>query len=152
MMPCPCPSGSWLLKPFFKFKKYVYNGKMTNGHFSIGQSWNFKFHKVRLLKFQSFNFDLRKNFLNLKKGFSNLEPEGQGPGIIMGVTRLLLLGPFYTMQMQFYVLFCTQLYNRKVKLAGKQWLPLILPIFYPSYKLMSFFNQKHYSEFSGIVI
>ena len=29
------------------------------------------------------------NFLNLKKGFSNPEPEGQGGGIIMGVTRLL---------------------------------------------------------------
>ena len=29
----------------------------------------------------------------------------------MGVTRLLLLGPFYTIQMQFYVLFCTRLYN-----------------------------------------
>jgi hypothetical protein len=34
----PCPSGSRLLKSFFKFKKFVYNGKMTSGHFSIGQS------------------------------------------------------------------------------------------------------------------
>ena len=42
---------------------------------------------------------------------SYLEPEGQGRGIIMGVTRLLLLGPFYTIKMQFYVLFCTRLYD-----------------------------------------
>ena len=40
MMRRPCPSGSRLLKPFFKFKKFVYNGKMT-----------------------------RDNFLNLKKGW-----------------------------------------------------------------------------------
>ena len=36
-----------------------------------------------------------KKLLDLKKVLSNLEPEGQGPGILMGVTRLLLLGPFY---------------------------------------------------------
>ena len=53
---------------------------------------------------------LHTNFLKLKKGFSNLEPEGQGWRIIMGVTRLLLLGLFYTIQMQIYVLFCTWLY------------------------------------------
>ena len=39
-----------------------------------------------------------KKIWDLKKGFSNLELEGQGRGIIMGVTRLLLLGPFYTIQ------------------------------------------------------
>ena len=39
-----------------------------------------------------------KKFWDLKKGFSNLELEEQGWGIIMGVTRLLLLGPFYTIQ------------------------------------------------------
>ena len=43
-------------------------------------------------------------------GFSNLELEGKGGGIIMGVTRLLLLGQFYTIQIQFYVLLCTRLY------------------------------------------
>ena len=53
------------------------HGKMTRGHFSI-----------------------INKFLNLKKGFSNLEPEGGGRGIIMGVTRLLLLEPFYTIQTQ----------------------------------------------------
>ena len=36
--------------------------------------------------------------MRLKKGFSNLKLEGQGWGIMMGVTRLLLLEPFYTIQ------------------------------------------------------
>ena len=36
--------------------------------------------------------------MRFKKGFSNLKLEGQGWGIIMGVTRLLLLGQFYTIQ------------------------------------------------------
>ena len=51
MMPRPCPSSSRLLKTFFKFKKIVYSGKMTRGPFSIGQSWNFEFHKVKLLNY-----------------------------------------------------------------------------------------------------
>ena len=74
MMPCPCPSGSRLLKTFFESKNLVhhdYNGKM----------------------------------LDLKKVFSNLEPVGQGRGIIMGLTRLLLLGPFYTIQTNFMYFF-----------------------------------------------
>ena len=41
-----------------------------------------------------------KKLWDLKKVFSNLEPEGGGRGIIMGVTRLRLLGPFYTIQTQ----------------------------------------------------
>ena len=82
---------------------------------------SFNFSAILPCEIQSFNFDLWKSdlwsfshynfFLNLKKDFSNLEPEGQGCGIIMGVTRLLLLGLFYTIQMQFYVLFCTRLQN-----------------------------------------
>ena len=36
-----------------------------------------------------------KKLLDLRKVLSSLEPVGQGRGIIMGVTRLLLLGPFY---------------------------------------------------------
>ena len=36
--------------------------------------------------------------MRFKKIFSNLEPEGQGCGIVMGVTGLLLQGPFYTIQ------------------------------------------------------
>ena len=35
-----------------------------------------------------------KKLWDLKKVLSNLEAEGQGRGIIMGVTRLLLLEPF----------------------------------------------------------
>ena len=55
-----------------------------------------------------FNFDLKyfwnwsffhyEKIMRFKKGFSNLELEGQGRGIIMGVTRLLLQGLFYTIQ------------------------------------------------------
>ena len=41
-----------------------------------------------------------KKLWDFKKGFSNLQLEGQGWDIIMGVTRLLLLGPFYTIQYQ----------------------------------------------------
>ena len=41
-----------------------------------------------------------KKLWDLKKGFSNLELEGQWHGIIMGVTCLLLLGQFYTIQTQ----------------------------------------------------
>ena len=37
--------------------------------------------------------------------FSNLDLKGQGRGIIIGVTRLLLLGPFYTIQIKFYMFF-----------------------------------------------
>ena len=36
--------------------------------------------------------------VSIEMSMSNLEPEGQGQGIIMGVTRLLLLGLFYTIQ------------------------------------------------------
>ena len=39
-----------------------------------------------------------KKLWDLKKGFSNLELEGEGWGIIMGVITLILLGPFYTIQ------------------------------------------------------
>ena len=88
MMSRPCPSGSRLLKTFSKLKKNVYNEKMTRGHFSI------------------MNY-----FCDLKKVFSNLNTEGQRGAIIMKVTRLLLLGLFYTIQMQIYVLFCTRLYR-----------------------------------------
>ena len=52
-----------------------------------------------------------KNLWDLKRVFSNLELEGQGFGIIMEVTRLLLLGPFYYIQTNFSILFCTQLYE-----------------------------------------
>ena len=64
-----------------------------------------RFHKVKLLKFQTFNFDLKfcwnwsffhyEKIIDLKKVLSYLELEGQVRGTIMGVTRPLLLGPFY---------------------------------------------------------
>ena len=46
-----------------------------------------------------------KKLWDLKNVFSNLELEGQGHGIIMGVTHLLLLGPFYTIQTNFLYFF-----------------------------------------------
>ena len=39
-----------------------------------------------------------KKLWDLKKDFSNLDLEGQGRGIIIEVTHLLLLGPFYTIE------------------------------------------------------
>ena len=72
-----------------------------------GQSWNsekIKFHMVKLLKFKTFNFHMKflwnwpffhyEKIMRFKKSLSNLEAEGQGCGIIIGVTRLLLLEPF----------------------------------------------------------
>ena len=43
--------------------------------------------------------------MRFKKVFINLELYGQGRGIIMGVTRLLLLGPFYYIQTNFLYFF-----------------------------------------------
>ena len=50
------------------------------------------------------------------KLFSNLMPEGQGQGIIMGVTRLLLLGQFYTIQTQTDQTFWRGVYHEYVVL------------------------------------
>ena len=71
----------------------------------LGQCWNSEFHKVKLLKFQSFKFDLKflwnwsffnyEKIMIFKKVLNNLEAEEQVHGIIMGVTCLFLLGPFY---------------------------------------------------------
>ena len=41
------------------------------------------------------HFPIMKKLRDYKKILSNLELEGQGRGIIMGVTCLLLLWPFY---------------------------------------------------------
>ena len=38
----------------------------------------------------------------------------------MGVTRLLLLGPFYTIQTNFSILFCTRLYLCTVVQGGSK--------------------------------
>ena len=108
-MPHPCPSSSRLVKTFF------HNGKMTSFRGILGQSWNLKFHKVKLLKFQSFDFYLKflwnwsffhfEKIMRFKKVFRNLELEGQGRGIIMRVTHLLPLGPFYYIQANFMYFF-----------------------------------------------
>ena len=60
---------------------------------------------VKLLKFKTSNFDLKflwnwsffytEKIMRFKKVLNNLEAKGQGLGIIMGVTLLLLLRPFY---------------------------------------------------------
>ena len=44
-----------------------------------------------------------KKISDLKKVFINLELEGEGHSIIMGVTRLILLGPFSTYRPIFYI-------------------------------------------------
>ena len=117
----PLPFWLQVTEDFFKSKTLVHNGKMTNFRGILGQSWNSEIHKAKLLKLRNFNFDLKflwnlsvfhyePKILDLKKVFSNLETEGQGRGTIMGLTRLLLLGPFYTIQIKFYVPFCTRLY------------------------------------------
>ena len=59
-----------------------------------------------------------KKLWDLKKGFSNLELERQGGEIIMGVTGLLLLGQFYTIQ--------TQRPKRTKHFEGKCMLPIPL--------------------------
>ena len=48
--------------------------------------------------------------MRFKKVLSNLEPEGQGPGIIIGVTRLVLPVPFYTIQTIFMYFLHTTLF------------------------------------------
>ena len=63
-----------------------------------------------------------KKLWDLKKALGNLEAEGQGRGTIIGVTRLLLLGQFYTIKIQFYVLLCTRLYFQHIFLWHNfQW-------------------------------
>ena len=78
---------------------------MTSFKNILGQSWTVKFHKVKLLKFKTFKLtkNISETFWNIfhyeeiirsKNVLSFLELEGQGCGIIMGVTCLLLLGLF----------------------------------------------------------
>ena len=123
MMPPPCPSGSRLLKTFSKFSIIVSKLKIQNSQsfqpfvetmaffllFIVLQKQTLSINAWKLREFWIFNFETI--ILNLEKVFSNLEPEGQGGGIIMGVTRLLLLGLFYYIQTNFSILFCTRLYT-----------------------------------------
>ena len=64
---------------FFQPHNFFIIEKMTSFRNILGQSWNSE-------KIQFFPL--------FKKVLSNLEPEGHGHGIIKGVTRLLLPGPF----------------------------------------------------------
>ena len=70
ILPRPCPSASWLLRTFIIF-------------------WRWKNDQFQR------NFRSKLKILDSKIFLSNLESEGQRRGIIMGVTRLLLLEPFY---------------------------------------------------------
>ena len=88
-----------------------------------------------------------EKIMRFKKVLSFLELEGQGHGIIMGVTRLLLLGLFYTIQMQFYVLFCTRLYLAYCQFHcitlyfGKSEENLDLSFIYVAVSLLSLINR-----------
>ena len=61
----------------------------------------------------------------------------KGGGIIMGVTRLLLLGPFYYIQTICSILFCTRLYNRLIESLQtvKKRAPLIILVLLICYDL-----------------
>ena len=77
-----------------------------------------------------------KKLWDLKKGFSNLELEGQGQGIIMGVTHLLLLGPFYTIHTKTDKTFWRAVYKVKT------WLDQIFWQIYQKLMLSGFLTQE----------
>ena len=79
-------------------------------NFSNFTLWNFKFLLWPKISLKLVIFPSRI-FLRFKKVFTNLEPEGQGSGIIMGVTRLLLLGPFNYIQTNFLYFFAHDCMN-----------------------------------------
>ena len=91
---------------FTKFLAFCQNDGLFSAFYAL-QKQTLSINVWKLREFWIFNFETI--ILNLEKVFSNLEPEGQGGGIIMGVTRLLLLGPFYYIQTNFSILFCTRL-------------------------------------------
>ena len=98
---------------FTKFLAFCQNNGLFSALYAL-QKQTLSINVRKLREFWIFNFETM--ILNLEKVFINLEPEGQGGGIIMGVTRLLLLGPFYYIQTKFSILFCTRLYICIVKL------------------------------------
>ena len=79
-------------------------------NFTIGYLIFFCVSTLTLNFSETGHFSIMKKLWDLKKLFSNLEPEGQGQGIIMGVTRLLLLGLFYTIQTKGDQTLCTRVY------------------------------------------
>ena len=105
---------------FTKFLAFCQNDGLFSAFYAL-QKQTLSINVWKLREFWIFNFETI--ILNLEKVFSNLEPEGQGGGIIMGVTRLLLLGPFYYIQTNFSILFCTRLYVRKLMQSLKRYFP-----------------------------
>ena len=66
-------------------------------------------------------FPLWTKGFRFKKVFSNLEPEGQGRGIIKGGTRLFLLGPFYTIHINFMYYFAHDCIRKSAYLSTELW-------------------------------
>ena len=151
MMMCrPCPSGSRLMKPFFKFKIFFHRSKLklwiSQG--KIAEISEFQIWPKIPLK--TVHFSIMKKLWDLNKVFSNLALVGWGRGIIMGATRLLLLGPFYYIQTNFLYFFAHHwillfLYNQnKIKITCKSKWHLYFdfrPYFY-SFYVSSFFQKE----------
>ena len=93
---------------FTKFLAFCQNDGLFSAFYAL-QKQTLSLNVWKLCEFWIFNFETI--ILNLEIVFSNLEPEGKEGGIIMEVTRQLLLGPFYYIQTNFSILFCTRLYN-----------------------------------------
>ena len=91
---------------FTKFLAFCQNDGLFSAFYAL-QKQTLSLNVWKLREFWIFNFETI--ILNLEEFFSNLEPEGKEVVIIMGVTRLLLLGPFYYIQTSFSILFCTRL-------------------------------------------
>ena len=69
-----------------------------------------------------------KKLWDLRNVFGYLELEGQGHGIIMGVTRLLLLGQFYSIQTNFLYFFahdCTCVHLKLYVILSLFYRPLL---------------------------
>ena len=126
---------------FTKFLAFCQNDGLFSAFYAL-QKQTLSLNVWKLHEFWIFNFETI--ILNLEKVFSNLEPEGKGGGIIMGVTRLLLLGPFYYIQTSFSILFCTRLYTFKVSRTLLK-LPqiLICTAYFPSF----FYDERQQKEF-----
>ena len=62
MMPHPCPSASRLLRTFFKSHNFFIMEKWPVSeefYVKVETLKKVKFHKVKLLKFKTFNFDMK---------------------------------------------------------------------------------------------
>ena len=87
------------------FFKRILKILFIQGSYETLASLEFRVSNLTQNSSETGHFSIMKKLRDLKKVFSNLELEGQGCGIIMGVTRLLLLGPFYTIQTNFMYFF-----------------------------------------------